>query len=188
MTMQACFAKRETSEFWITYVLSSVLWSSLRCSVRLHLHLFVGGLMSYLGCSVHLHLQLFVGKLMSYLRYLCLFAFSDVQHMLCCVFIWFFFVLCTLILPVSLDCPFLIAPSVLSNIYFLWKFWILGQRKKNKNCWFPLTLWGQFYPGWSINFIGIFSRKKYLWSQPCLFFQHELEFYFLFSFFPWIQE
>jgi len=34
--------------------------------------------------------------LMSYLRYLCLFADSSVQHMLCCVFILFFFVLCTL--------------------------------------------------------------------------------------------
>jgi len=44
---------------------------------------------------------------MSYLRYLCLFAYSDVQHILCCVF-----VLLSLMLPVSLDCPFLIAPSV----------------------------------------------------------------------------
>jgi len=33
---------------------------------------------------------------MSYLRYLCLFAHSDVQHILCCVFALFFFVLCTL--------------------------------------------------------------------------------------------
>jgi hypothetical protein len=33
---------------------------------------------------------------MSYLRYLCLLAHSDVQHILCCVFVLFFFVLCTL--------------------------------------------------------------------------------------------
>jgi hypothetical protein len=33
---------------------------------------------------------------MSYLCYLCLFAHSDVQHILCCVFALFFFVLCTL--------------------------------------------------------------------------------------------
>jgi len=33
---------------------------------------------------------------MSYLRYLCLFAHSVVQHILCCVFDLFFFVLCTL--------------------------------------------------------------------------------------------
>ena len=33
-----------------------------------------------------LNLQLFVGGLLSYLRYLCLFAYSGVQHILCCVF------------------------------------------------------------------------------------------------------
>jgi hypothetical protein len=31
---------------------------------------------------------------MSYLRYLCLFANSGVQHVLSCVFVLFFFVLC----------------------------------------------------------------------------------------------
>ena len=82
-------------------------------------------------------------QLMSFLRYLCLFAYSSVQHILCCVFALFFVVLCTLccqflwivhfwlpfryfltfiylmypMLPVSLDCPFLIAPSVFSNVY-----------------------------------------------------------------------
>ena len=45
-------------------------------------------------CSVRLYLQLFVGGLMSYLRYLCLFAHSGVQHILCCVFALFVFVLC----------------------------------------------------------------------------------------------
>ena len=52
---------------------------------------------------------------MSYLRYLCLFAHSDVQHILCCVFVFvlFFLVLCTLC------CPLLIAPSVFSKVYWL---------------------------------------------------------------------
>ena len=55
---------------------------------------------------------------MSYLRYMCLFAHSGIQHILCCVFVLFFFVLCTLpILPVSLVCSFFIAPSVFSNVY-----------------------------------------------------------------------
>jgi len=38
---------------------------------------------------------------------------------LCCVFVLFVFVLCPVypMLPVSLDCPFLIAPSVFSNVY-----------------------------------------------------------------------
>jgi hypothetical protein len=33
--------------------------------------------------SVGLYLQLFVGGFMSYLRYLCLFAYNGVQHILC---------------------------------------------------------------------------------------------------------
>ena len=89
--------------------------SYLGCSVRLYLQLFVGGLMSYLECSVRLYLQLFVTGRMSCLRCLCLFAYSGVQHILCCVFALFFFVL----LPVSQDCPFLIAPSVFSNVCLL---------------------------------------------------------------------
>jgi hypothetical protein len=36
-------------------------------------------------CVWRLYFQLFVGKVMSYLRYLCLFAHSGVQHILCCV-------------------------------------------------------------------------------------------------------
>jgi hypothetical protein len=39
--------------------------------------------------------QLFVGGIMSYLRYLCLFVHTGVQHILCCVFLLFLFVLCT---------------------------------------------------------------------------------------------
>ena len=75
------------------FVLSSVLW----CSVRLYLHLFVGGLMSNL-------------------HYLCLFAYSDVNTY--CVVFLFCFSSCIPYVPVCLDCPFLIAPLVLSNIYF----------------------------------------------------------------------
>jgi hypothetical protein len=45
---------------------------------------------------------------MSYIHYFCLFAHSGVQHILCCVFVLFFFVHNPM-LPVSLDCPFLIA-------------------------------------------------------------------------------
>ena len=54
---------------------------------------------------------------MSYLRYLYLFVYSDSQHILCCVVVLFVFALCTL-LPVSLDCPFVIAPSV----FYHWMF------------------------------------------------------------------
>ena len=58
-------------------------------------------------------LQLFVGGFMFYLRYLCLFAYSGVQHILCCVFLRLVYPM----LPVSLDSPFLIAPTVFSNVY-----------------------------------------------------------------------
>ena len=42
---------------------------------------------------------------MSYLRYLRLFVYNGVQHLLCCVFC--FVCLVYNMLPVSLDCPFL---------------------------------------------------------------------------------
>ena len=65
-----------------------------------------------------LSIRLFVGGLMSYLRYLCLFACSGVQHVLCWFFFFFFLHLVYPMMTVSLDCPFLIAPSVFSNVYF----------------------------------------------------------------------
>ena len=71
-----------------------------------------------LRCLIHLYPQLLPGGLMSYLRYLCLFTYSGVQHILCCVFALFFFRLMYPMLPVSLDCPFLIAPLVFSNVNF----------------------------------------------------------------------
>ena len=51
---------------------------------------------------------------MSYLRYLCLLVYRGVQHILCCVSALFVFFLCLVypMLPVSLDCPFLIASSL----------------------------------------------------------------------------
>ena len=63
-------------------------------------------------CSVRLYLQLFVGGRMSYLRYLCLFAYSGV---LCVCFI--VLRLMNPMLLVSLDCQFVIAPSVSSYVY-----------------------------------------------------------------------
>jgi hypothetical protein len=83
----------------------------------------------------------------SYLRYLWVFAYSGVRHLVFCVFVLFVFVVSTLccqllwivlfllrlrytltfifvlclvypVLPFSLDCPFLIASSVFANVYF----------------------------------------------------------------------
>ena len=47
------------------------------------------------------------------LGYLCLLVHGCVQHILHCVFVCF----SSSMLQVSLDCPFLIAPSVFSNVY-----------------------------------------------------------------------
>ena len=54
---------------------------------------------------------------MSYLRYLCLLAHGGVQHIVRCV------LLCLVhpMLPVSLDCPFVIVLSVFSNVYLIEK-------------------------------------------------------------------
>jgi len=66
-------------------------------------------------CSVCLFLQLFVGGIMSCLH---LFGHDGFQNIYCVEFVLFFVVLFCLffdlvcpILPVSLDCQFLIAPS-----------------------------------------------------------------------------
>jgi len=56
--------------------------------------------------SVRLYLQLFVGGLRSYLRYLCLLAYSGVQHIVCCVCLRLVYPM----LPVSLDCSFFLLP------------------------------------------------------------------------------
>ena len=53
-------------------------------------------------------------KLMPYLHCLCLFVSSVFKHILYCVFVFFFFFFCDLC---SVDCPFLIAHLVFSNVY-----------------------------------------------------------------------
>ena len=67
-------------------------------SIRSQFHVVISlGFIREKRCSVRLYLQLFVGELMSYSRYLCLFAYSGVQRILCSGF--FFgggFVLCIL--------------------------------------------------------------------------------------------
>ena len=64
---------------------------------------------------------LFVGGIMSCLHCLFLFGHCGFQHKYCVEFVgfflFFFFGLVCPMLPVSLDCPFLIAPLVLSNVY-----------------------------------------------------------------------
>ena len=113
----------------------------MSCLVHLFLQLFVGGIMSCLCEGLCLvcgrdyvlfgtsfppvvcgrDYVLFVGGIMSCLHCLFLFGHCGFQHKYCVEFVgfflFFFFGLVCPMLPVSLDCPFLIAPLVLSNVY-----------------------------------------------------------------------
>ena len=57
------------------------------------------------------------GGLISYLRYLCLLAHSGVQHILCCVFVFFYFVLCTQCRQFLWNVHSSLLLSVFSNVY-----------------------------------------------------------------------
>jgi hypothetical protein len=78
----------------ITYSLFGLDWRSLNSFLILFNFDCVISIAQYWHIIVSM--LLFVGGHMSYLRYLCLFAYSGVQHILCSVFVLFFLVLCTL--------------------------------------------------------------------------------------------
>ena len=82
--------------------------------------------------SVRLYLQLFVWGFMSYLWYLCI----VVSNTYCVVSLVFFLLLVYPMLPVSLDCSFLIALSVFSNVYLLLP---LNPERNKMNCELMLT-------------------------------------------------
>ena len=91
------------------YVMSSLLWCPLRFPHKNDVW-FVFASSCLFVC-------------LNYLRCLCLSACDGVRHVLCCVFLR---IVCP-VLPFSLDCPFLIAPSVFSNVYLKtlkWLCWV----------------------------------------------------------------
>ena len=96
---------------------------SLRSEFRVVMSVTIS---AYKSCSVRLYLQLFVRELMSYLPYLCLFDHSSVQSILCCVFVLFFFVLCTLCCQFLWIVNFFIIPSVFSNV---WMYILVNMKK-----------------------------------------------------------
>ena len=59
------------------------------------------------------HYQITLPTRLVLLRYLCLFMYGGVQHIVCCIFPVLF------MLPVSLNCPLFIAPLVFSDMYLL---------------------------------------------------------------------
>ena len=101
------------------------------CEIRYHFRIK--------RCSVRLYLQLLVGWPMSYLRYLCLFAHSSIQHIMCCVFIIFCLSLVYPMLPVSLDCPYCIAPLVFSDVYLVALRFLIGLHLLHLGQTLPLT-------------------------------------------------
>ena len=91
------------------YVMSSLLWCPLRFPHKNDVW-FVFASSCLFVC-------------LNYLRCLCLSGCDGVRHVLCCVFLR---IVCP-VLPFSLDCPFLIAPSVFSNVYLKtlkWLCWV----------------------------------------------------------------
>ena len=79
-------------------------------------------------CSVRLYLQLFEGGLMSCLHYLVLITYSGVQHILCCVFVLFVFVLCTLC------CQFLWIIHFLLCLWYSLTFYIFVSHMVANKC------------------------------------------------------
>jgi hypothetical protein len=65
-----------------------------------------------------------------YLCYLCLFASSGVQSILCCLFFVFFVVLFKLCCHFLRIVLFLLSHSVFSNIYLQWRTHVLANNKK----------------------------------------------------------
>jgi hypothetical protein len=87
-------------------------------STNIYVHCTYCRLRSTNSCSVRLYLHLFVGGIMSYLFYLCLLAYSGVQHILCCLFC---FLLCfsSSYVPYVASfygLPIFNCPSVISNV------------------------------------------------------------------------
>ena len=69
----------------------------------------------------HVIVEGLVSNLQMYVICVC-FSYAGIQHIVC----WFLCFLCLglviPILPVYLNCPFLIAPSVFSNVFFIYLY------------------------------------------------------------------
>ena len=91
-------------------------------------------------------------SLISYLRYLWVFWRIVVSNTYCVVFIVLFVLYFVYqMLPVSLDCPFVIVPSVFSNVYLIRRDW--RRRRKQQ--------FDRFPAGKSYDFIVFLTRGEY---------------------------
>jgi hypothetical protein len=80
----SCFGGVRIAHLFRFFALLYVSWCS---EFRVVMSVIIS---TYKRCSVRFYFQLFVRGPMSYLRYLCLCAYSGAQHILCCVFGLFF--------------------------------------------------------------------------------------------------
>ena len=96
----------------------SVFALSSCVSLRSELHVVMSVIISaWKRYSVRLCLQLFMRcSCLIYVIFVCLHDCDGVQHVWYCVFVSFFLRLVYPMLSVSLDCPFMIGPSVFSDV------------------------------------------------------------------------
>jgi uncharacterized membrane protein YesL len=71
-------------------------------------------------CSVRIYLQMFVWGCMSYLHCLSLYVYSGIQHISSCVLLCFSSCCVSYVASFSGLSPFLIAPSVFSDVYLMY--------------------------------------------------------------------
>jgi len=84
-------------------------------------------------CSVRLCLQVFVGTHLCLIYVICICLRVVVSNTYCVVFLLCFSSSCVPYIASSLDCPFLIAPSVFSDVYYQT---ILVKLEFNLDLWF----------------------------------------------------
>jgi hypothetical protein len=115
-------------------LIKTLIWDRISlatiCEIGMLLYFFFTTKANFIIFKVIIMIWLtvtFVGGLMSYLYYLCLFSHGGLQHILCCVFVLFFFVLCCQFLWIVLfDCSlntYLLTYVVLQYmcIFLLWE-------------------------------------------------------------------
>ena len=120
---------------------------------------------------------------MSYLCYLCLFAYSGVQHILYCVVFFLSLRLVYIMLSVPLDCPLLIVPSVFSYVYCICitSVWEITLNFQYFNWRFKTNTWSTTtaFLGWPVVFhlcepscfnrfsAGLFWNWEIILSKSC---------------------
>ena len=110
-------------------------------------------------CSVRIYLQLFVAGRPSSLRSLCLFPLSDVQRILCCVFVAL--VLCTICCQFLLIVPLFL---IISSLRFIEKD-CETSNPNNLNKWSNSCKAAYTWGCWTLSSIIITMTSRDVWTQ-----------------------